>query len=92
MITGGLTLKAGEALDRKSEKAPKALAPAPDFTLIERGGQLLTTADLHGKVWIANLIFTRCAELLRALEMFGEALLWRGAGREQQDGREEEGA
>jgi cytochrome oxidase Cu insertion factor (SCO1/SenC/PrrC family) len=62
MITGGLTLKAGEALDRKSEKAPKALAPAPDFTLIERGGQLLTTADLHGKVWIANLIFTRCAD------------------------------
>jgi cytochrome oxidase Cu insertion factor (SCO1/SenC/PrrC family) len=34
----------------------------PDFTLLERSGQLVTRADLLGKVWIASVIFTRCAE------------------------------
>jgi len=32
----------------------------PDFALIERSGQSLARADLLGKVWIANFIFTRC--------------------------------
>ncbi len=34
----------------------------PDFALIERSGQSVTRADLLGKVWIASIIFTRCAE------------------------------
>lgn len=62
MITGTLTLKAGETLDPASEKALKPLAKAPNFVLIERGGQPLTTADLRGQVWVANFIFTRCAD------------------------------
>jgi cytochrome oxidase Cu insertion factor (SCO1/SenC/PrrC family) len=33
----------------------------PPFTLIERGGQTVTDADLRGKVWVASFIFTRCA-------------------------------
>ena len=32
----------------------------PDFSLIERSGQNLGLADLRGKVWIADFIFTRC--------------------------------
>lgn len=36
------------------------LAQLPDFRLIERNGQPLGLADLRGKVWIADFIFTRC--------------------------------
>ena len=36
------------------------LAQLPDFRLLERGGQTLGLADLKGKVWIADFIFTRC--------------------------------
>jgi cytochrome oxidase Cu insertion factor (SCO1/SenC/PrrC family) len=62
MITGVLTLKAGEVLDPERKKALKPLAKAPDFALTERAGRPLTTADLRGKVWIANFIFTRCVD------------------------------
>ena len=33
----------------------------PDFKLTERSGKPLTNQDLKGKVWIADVIFTRCA-------------------------------
>ena len=33
----------------------------PDFTLTERSGKKFGAADLKGKVWIADFIFTRCA-------------------------------
>jgi protein SCO1 len=36
------------------------LAQLPDFSLVERSGQKLSLADLRGKVWIADFIFTRC--------------------------------
>src|ERR1051325_11481627 len=37
-----------------------ALTQLPDFSLVERHGQKLGLADLRGKVWIADFIFTRC--------------------------------
>jgi cytochrome oxidase Cu insertion factor (SCO1/SenC/PrrC family) len=33
----------------------------PDFALTNQNGQAVTLADLRGKVWIADIIFTRCA-------------------------------
>lgn len=36
------------------------LTQLPDFQLVERNGQTLGLADLRGKVWIADFIFTRC--------------------------------
>jgi protein SCO1 len=36
------------------------LAQLPDFRLLGRGGKTLSLADLRGKVWIADFIFTRC--------------------------------
>jgi protein SCO1/2 len=36
------------------------LAQLPDFQLLERSGKTLGLADLKGKVWIADFIFTRC--------------------------------
>ncbi len=34
----------------------------PDFGLTERGGSTVTLADLRGKVWLANFIYTECTE------------------------------
>ncbi|MFB3819717.1 MAG: SCO family protein [Candidatus Methylomirabilales bacterium] len=34
----------------------------PDFALTERSGRTITRADLLGKVWIANFIYTQCTE------------------------------
>ena len=44
--------------------APKPLDdldyPVGSFSLIERDGRTVTEKDLHGKVWIASFVFTRC--------------------------------
>lgn len=34
----------------------------PDFSLIEPSGRRITRADLLGKAWIANFIYTQCTE------------------------------
>jgi cytochrome oxidase Cu insertion factor (SCO1/SenC/PrrC family) len=34
----------------------------PDFRLTERSGRPITRADLLGKVWIVNFIYTQCTE------------------------------
>jgi cytochrome oxidase Cu insertion factor (SCO1/SenC/PrrC family) len=34
----------------------------PDFSLIERSGRRVGLADLAGKVWIANFIYTHCPD------------------------------
>ncbi|OGL66868.1 MAG: hypothetical protein A3J27_03925 [Candidatus Tectomicrobia bacterium RIFCSPLOWO2_12_FULL_69_37] len=34
----------------------------PDFSLTERGGRKVTLADLKGKVWVANLVYTHCPD------------------------------
>ena len=39
----------------------KGFGPAPEFSLTERNGKNFSSADLKGKVWITNFIFTSCA-------------------------------
>jgi cytochrome oxidase Cu insertion factor (SCO1/SenC/PrrC family) len=34
----------------------------PDFSLVERSGRRVTLADLRGRVWLANFIYTECTE------------------------------
>ncbi len=68
----GLALVGGAlaALWRQPEPLPtestvESLAdygPVPDFRLTERSGRPLTLADLRGKVWLANFIYTACTE------------------------------
>ena len=36
------------------------LFEVPDFTLTNQSGQVVTRSDLHGQVWIADIIFTLC--------------------------------
>ena len=33
----------------------------PDFTLTNQNGRAVSLADLRGQVWVADIIFTRCA-------------------------------
>jgi protein SCO1/2 len=37
------------------------IGPVGDFTLTNQHGKAVSAADLRGNVWIANIIFTRCA-------------------------------
>ena len=49
----------------QSEGALEALGmygEVPDFSLTERSGRAITRADLLGKVWIVNFIYTQCTE------------------------------
>ena len=39
---------------------PTVLGELPDFRLTNRDGRTITRADLRGKPWIADFIFTRC--------------------------------
>ena len=49
-----------------SERNPlegfKIFGKVPDFSLTERGGRPVTLADLNGKIWIANFIYTNCPD------------------------------
>src|SRR5262249_34351440 len=42
---------------------PEPLGDIQDFTLTERGGRTVGRADLLGKVWVADFVFTRCNTL-----------------------------
>lgn len=37
------------------------MGAVPDFRLVERSGRAVTRADLAGRVWVANFIFTSCS-------------------------------
>jgi protein SCO1/2 len=45
---------------RDVEQLP-VIRAVPQFALTDQNGQTVTTADLRGKIWIADFIFTRCA-------------------------------
>lgn len=40
----------------------KDFGAVPEFSLIERDGRRITLADLKGKVWIVNFIYTNCPD------------------------------
>ena len=48
-------------LSASSNAAAKHRA-LPDFSLVERSGKKITLADLRGKVWIADFIYTHCPD------------------------------
>jgi cytochrome oxidase Cu insertion factor (SCO1/SenC/PrrC family) len=46
---------------RSRLKAAPVLGQVADFTLTNQNAQMVTLADLRGRVWVADIIFTRCA-------------------------------
>ena len=41
--------------------SPPILGRVADFTLTNQAGMAVSLADLRGRVWVADIIFTRCA-------------------------------
>jgi protein SCO1 len=69
-IFGGLALAGAAAslvfLAAAIQKAESSqplpvIRPVADFALTNQNGQLVSRADLRGHVWVADVIFTRCA-------------------------------
>ena len=54
-----LLLAAGLVVSRASEPLPR-LGALPDFTFTRENGQSFGRAQLQGRPWVANFIFTRC--------------------------------
>jgi protein SCO1/2 len=48
-------------MSRAHEQPLLVIGPVADFTLTNQDGQVTTLADLTNHVWIADIIFTRCA-------------------------------
>lgn len=50
------------AIVRGGEERLKQYGTVPDFKLTERSGKDIRLADLRGKIWIADLIYTTCTD------------------------------
>jgi len=37
-----------------------SISVIPPFTLTERSGRIITNADLNGKIWVADFVYTTC--------------------------------
>ena len=48
--------------EKRLEGLNKTFGTVPDFSLIERGGRQVTLADLKGKIWVINFIYTNCPD------------------------------
>jgi protein SCO1/2 len=59
VIAGAYYRKATNGLRAPPESLP-VIAQVADFHLTNQLGQPVSMADLRGKVWVANIIFSRC--------------------------------
>lgn len=60
LVISGITI--GFIVDSTNSRDPlNEFGIVPDFVLVERSGRTVTSNDLKGEIWIANLIFTHCA-------------------------------
>ncbi|HEY1717313.1 MAG TPA: SCO family protein [Verrucomicrobiae bacterium] len=48
-------------VELKQKRALPVLGQIADFTLTNQDGKITTLADLTNRVWVADIIFTRCA-------------------------------
>ncbi|HEY2900720.1 MAG TPA: SCO family protein [Polyangia bacterium] len=52
----------GRSFLRRVPAAPPVLGTVPAFALTDQAGRRMGTAELQGKVWVADFIFTSCQE------------------------------
>jgi protein SCO1/2 len=63
LTAAGLALLAGFVAWRATRPPPLPVYwPAPEFALVDQGGDTLRSADLRGRVWLASFIFTHCTD------------------------------
>ena len=62
---GGRQRSAPSGIELRQDGAGSGTLPVlfevPDFSLTNQTGKTIGRADLSGKVWIADIIFSRCA-------------------------------
>ena len=70
-------LKHNPGPERASEALP-VIGAVANFSLTNQSGQAVSLADLKGRPWVADIIFTRCAgpcpEMTRKMKELQEAL------------------
>src|SRR5262252_9017301 len=54
----GIALVAASACKREPDLA--RFYPVPEFSLTDQADKTMTLADLKGRVWVADFIFTHC--------------------------------
>ncbi len=63
-LVGAILVAAGAvavvAARARPAPEPPRLGSLPDFRLVERSGRPLSLADLRGRPWVADFIFTQC--------------------------------
>ena len=63
-LVGAILVAAGAvavvAARARPAPEPPQLGSLPDFRLVERSGRPLSLADLRGRPWVADFIFTQC--------------------------------
>jgi len=67
-----LALRPGPPIsEAQSLEGLSDFGPVPEFSLIERSGKTANLAELRGKVWIADFIYTSCTDTcpLQSAEM-----------------------
>lgn len=60
-VAAALWLTFGKPRSSLDDRPLPVIARVPEFSLIERSGATITRADLLGKVWVADFVFTSCA-------------------------------
>lgn len=60
VVTAGVCVWAGRSAVRTGAELP-VLGMIADFEMTDQAGRAVRRADLAGRVWIADFIFTRCA-------------------------------
>jgi protein SCO1 len=78
IVMVALAFVVGRVDSRRRAPALPVIGPVADFVLTNQAGQPVTLADLRGKVWVADIIFTRCAgpcpRMTRQMESLQAAL------------------
>jgi protein SCO1/2 len=69
---------AGLTMRSPPGKSLPVIGPIADFTLTNQNGSAVSLADLRGRVWVADIIFTRCGgpcpKMTRQMKELQEAL------------------
>jgi protein SCO1/2 len=60
LLPTAVCLGALAACDAATPEPPPVIADAPAFQLVDQRGEAFGDADLDGRVWVADFIFTRC--------------------------------
>ncbi len=83
LVWGGLgvtmaVIVAAFVVSQRAASTLPVLYQVPDFTLTNQNNHAVTLADLRGQVWLADIVFTRCAgpcpEMTRKMSALQAAL------------------